>query len=78
MNILVKYLAVQLLHSDQVQRFEGMSGGGNEVQADMNPAVVVVEEGMLDLQFLLKVVLKLRVDVIHNRLVAVWREHMRN
>lgn len=47
-----------------------MSGGGDEVQADVDAGVVVVEERALDLQLLLQVVLKLRVDVVHNGLVT--------
>lgn len=65
------YLAVQLLHGDEVQGLEGMSRRGDEIQADVDPGVVVVEERTLDLQLLLEVVLKLRVDVVHDGFVAV-------
>lgn len=47
-----------------------MARGSDEVQADVDSGVVVVMEGPLDLQLLLEVVLELRVDVIHDGLVA--------
>ena len=65
------YLAVQLLHGDQVQGLEGVARGGDEVQADVDARVVVVEERSLDLQLLLQIVLELGVDVVHDGLVAV-------
>lgn len=71
MCVSAAYLAVQLLHGDEVQGLEGMSRRGDEVQADVDPGVVVVEERTLDLQLLLEVVLKLRVDVVHDGFVAV-------
>ena len=64
------YLAVQLLHGNQIQGLERVSCGSDEVQADVDASVVVVEEGALDLQLLLKVVLKLGVDVVHDRLIT--------
>lgn len=73
MCVSAAYLAVQLLHGDEVQGLEGMSRRGDEIQADVDPGVVVVEERTLDLQLLLEVVLKLRVDVVHNGFVAVDR-----
>lgn len=65
------YLTVQLLHRHQVQGLEGMSGRGDEIEADVDPGVVVVKQRALNLQLLLEVVLKLGVDVVHNGLVAV-------
>lgn len=65
------YLAVELLHRHQVQGLEGMSCRGDEIEADVDPGVVVVEQRALDLQLLLEVVLKLSVDVVHNGFVAV-------
>ena len=47
-----------------------MSCGSDEVQADVDASVVVVEEGALNLQLLLKVVLKLCVDVVHDGLIT--------
>lgn len=37
-------LAVQFLHSDKIQGLEGMSSGSDEVQADVDPCVVVVTQ----------------------------------
>lgn len=59
------YLAVQFLHGDQIQGFERVSSRGDEVETDMDPGVVVVEQGTLDLHLLLQVGLKLGVDVVH-------------
>lgn len=47
-----------------------MSRRGDEIQADVDPGVVVVEQRALDLQLLLEVVLELSVDVVHNGFVA--------
>lgn len=47
-----------------------MSSRGNEVEACVDPGVVVVEERTLDLQFLLQVGLKLSIDIFHYRLIA--------
>lgn len=43
-RVRASYLTVQLLHGDKVQGLERVSGGGNEVEADVNPSVVIVEE----------------------------------
>lgn len=48
-----EYLTVQLLHGDQVQGLQGVPSRGDEVEARVNPGVVVVEERPFDLQFLL-------------------------
>ena len=48
-----------------------MSGWADEVDTGVDARVVVRREGPLDLQFLLQVVLKLRVDVVDDRLEAV-------
>lgn len=37
----VSHLAVQFLHGDQVQGFEGVSSGGDEVEAGVDACVVV-------------------------------------
>lgn len=47
-----------------------MSSGCNEVQTGMDARVVITVQGALDLQFFLKVGLKLCVDELHNRFVA--------
>lgn len=41
-----------------------MPCGRDKVEADVDPRVVVVKEGAPDLQLLLQVVFKLRVDVV--------------
>lgn len=48
-----------------------MSRRGDEVKADVDPGVVVVEERALDLQLFLEVVLELGVDVVDDGLVTV-------
>lgn len=51
-----------------------MSSRCNEVEAGMDPGVVVVEERTFDLQFLLQVGLKLGIDIFHYRLIArMWK-----
>lgn len=42
-----------------------MPGGRDEVEANMDPRVMVVKEGTADLQLLLQIVFKLRVDVVN-------------
>lgn len=53
-----------------------MSGRCNEVEACMDPGVVVVEERTFDLQFLLQVGLKLGIDIFHYRLIARMRKNV--
>lgn len=48
-----------------------MSRRGDEVEADVDPGVVVVEQRALNLQLFLQVVFKLSVDVVHDGLVTV-------
>lgn len=48
-----------------------MSCGSDEVQADVDSGVVIVEERTFDFQLFLQVVFKLCVDVIHNGLITV-------
>lgn len=71
-----KYLTVEFLHGDQVQGLQRVPGWCNEIQAGMNPGVVVIEQGSLDLQLLLQVGFKLRIDIFYYRLVAEEREDM--
>lgn len=47
-----------------------MPRGSNEVQTDVDPPVVVVEEGALDFQLFLEVVFKLCVDIVHYRFIT--------
>lgn len=53
-----------------------MSGRGNEVEACVNPGVMVVEERTLNLQFLLQVGLKLSIDIFHYRLIARMQKNV--
>lgn len=69
-----KYLTVKLLHGDQVQRLQRVSSWCNEIQAGVNPGVVVIEQGSFDLQLFLQVGFKLCVDVFYYGLVADERE----
>lgn len=73
-----KYLTVKFLHGDQVQGLERVSCGSNEVEAGVDPRIVVVEQGSLDLQLFLQVGFKLRIDVFYYRLVAEERRHREN
>lgn len=72
------YLTVELLHGDQVQGLERVAGGSDEVQAGVDPRVVVVEQGPLDLQLFLQVGFELCVDVLYYGLVAAERKHREN
>lgn len=54
-----------------------MARGSDEVEADVDSGVVVVEKRALDFQFFLQVVFKLCVDVINNGLVTVERNKFR-
>lgn len=60
------HLAVQFLHGHQVQGLEGVASGRDKVEAHMDPRVVVVKERAADLQLLLQIVFKLRIDVVNN------------
>lgn len=53
-----------------------MSGRGNEVEACVNPGVMVVEERTLNLQFLLQVGLKLSIDIFHYWLIARMQKNV--
>lgn len=53
-----------------------MSSGRNEIEARMDPGVVVVEERTFDLQFLLQVGLKLGIDIFHYRLIARMQKNV--
>jgi len=65
------HLAVQLLHAHQIQRLESVPGGADEVQADVDAAVVARHQRSLDLQLLLQIVLELGVDVVDHRFERV-------
>lgn len=65
------YLAVQFLHSDEVQGLEGVSCWGDEIKADVDPGVVVVKQRAFDLQLFLEIVFKLSVDVVNDGFVTV-------
>lgn len=43
-----------------------MPGGGDEVEADVDPRVVVVEERPADFQLFLQIVFKLRINVLYD------------
>ena len=45
-----------------------MAGWGEEVEADVHSVVMVIHQLPLDLQLLLKIVLKLLIYVVHKRL----------
>lgn len=64
------HLAVEFFHRHEVEGFERVSCGSDEVQASMDAGVMVAVQGALDLQLLLEIRLKLGVDELHNGLVA--------
>lgn len=39
------HLAVQFLHSDEIQGLQGVSGGSDEIQADVDSCVMAVKQG---------------------------------
>lgn len=47
------HLAVELFHGHEVQGFERVSRGSDEVQASVDAGVMVAVQGALDLQLLL-------------------------
>lgn len=49
----VAHLAVEFFHGHQVQRFQGVSRGSDEVQTSMDAGVMVVVQSTLDFEFLL-------------------------
>lgn len=57
-------LGVQLLHAHQIQRFQAVASGADEVQADVDAAVVIRRQRAFDLQFLLKIRFELCVEVV--------------
>lgn len=53
-----------------------MSSRGNEVEARVDPGVMVVEERTFDLQFLLQVGLKLGIDIFHYWFIAGMQKNV--
>jgi len=45
-------------------------GGGDEVEADVDPRVMIVEQRTADFQLLLQIILKMRINVLNNRPVT--------
>lgn len=39
------HLAVEFLHCDQIEGLQGVSGGSDEIQADVDSRVVAVKQG---------------------------------
>lgn len=66
----IHHLAVQLLHRDKVQRLQGVTGGSDEIQADVDSCVMVVEQRTLNFHLLLKIPPKLGIDIVQNRFIA--------
>ena len=48
-------LGIQLLHSHEVERFERVSSGSDEVEASVSATVVIRVQAPFDLQFLLEI-----------------------
>lgn len=65
------HLRVQLLHADQVDGLETVTGGADEVQTDMDATVVERAQRTLDLQLLLQERLELTVNGVDHRLEGV-------
>lgn len=68
------HLAVQLLHRDKIERLQGMSTRGNEIQAGMDSGVMTTEQGAFYLKLFFKVLFKLGIDVFKNGFKAVKQE----
>jgi hypothetical protein len=64
-------LRVQLLHAHQIQRLQSMPCGADEVQADVDAAVVVGRQRAFDLQLLLKIRFELRVEMVDDSLERI-------
>lgn len=64
------YLAVQFLHCDEVEGLQGVSGGSDEIQADVDSCVMAVEQGASYFQLLFKVPFKLGIDVLKSGFIA--------
>lgn len=47
-----------------------MPGGGDEVQADVDPRVMIVEQRTADFQLFLQIIFKLRINVLNYRPVT--------
>lgn len=67
-------LAVKLLHRYQVQGFQGMACWSNEVQASVDPGVMVVVQDPSYLQFFLQVGFKLSINELNDGLIALVKE----
>ena len=64
------HLAVQFLHCDEVEGLQGVSGGSDEIQADVDSCVMAVEQGASYFQLLFQVPFKLGIDVLKNGFIA--------
>lgn len=62
---------VELLHAHQIERLQPVPGRADEVQTDVDAAVVARRQRPIDLQLLLQVGLELGVDVVDDRLERV-------
>ena len=65
------YLAVKLLHCYQVQGFQRVACRSNEVQASVDPGVMVVVQDPFYLQFFLQVGFKLSINELNDGLIAL-------
>ena len=59
-------LLVQLLHTHKVDGFQAMTIWSDEIETDMDSCVVITRQVSLDLKFLLKVSLKLTINIVDN------------
>lgn len=64
------HLAVQFLHRDEIQGLQGVSGGSDEIQADVDSRVMVVIQGTFYFQLFLKELLKLSINILKNGFIA--------
>lgn len=65
------YLAVKLLHCYQVQGFQRVACWSNEVQASVDPGVMVIVQDPFYLQFFLQVGFKLSINELNDGLIAL-------
>lgn len=59
---------VQFFHAHQIQWFQTMAGGTNEIQANMDATIVAARQRTLNFQFLLQIRFKLWIDVVNDGL----------
>lgn len=68
------HLAVQFLHCDKIKGLQGVSGGSDEIQADVDSCVTAVKQGSFYFELLFKILFKLGIDILKNGFIAVQKD----